>query len=199
MRVIFARHGESRANVEGVICNRDQPYGLTTLGRHQARVLGERLRSEGVGALYSSPIPRAYETAGIVGRCLGLTPVVAAGLREPDRGMLEGRRDAAAWRQHEALHRRWMVDHDHSARIEGGESLVEVRRRLEAFLDELVRQHGTSDSAVLCITHGALMLAVLPLVLHDAPLAEAGTSVVGHTATICALCRDGRWYQESPR
>jgi broad specificity phosphatase PhoE len=192
VRIIFARHGQSTANVDHVISNRDLPHGLTALGREQAHLLGERIRGEGIGAIHCSPIPRAQETAAIVGASLGLTPVVADGLREPDRGVLEGRGDADAWRLHDALTRRWLCDRDLAARTEGGESLGEVRDRFEAFLASLPQRHGDADT-VLGITHGALLLTVLPLVVRDVPTAATASGSIGHAATVLALHGAGVW------
>lgn len=192
VRIIFARHGQSTANVDRVISNRDVPHALTAQGRRQARMLGQRMLGSGIAAVYCSPIPRATETAAIVGASLGLTPVVADGLREPDRGVLEGRSDDEAWRLHDELTRRWAIDRDFAARPEGGESLGEVRERFEALLAALPQQHGADDT-VLCITHGALLRTVLPLVLMDVPTARASTESIAHAAMVVAHHRAGQW------
>jgi probable phosphoglycerate mutase len=193
VRVVLARHGESVANVERVISNRDLPHRLTALGRRQARELAERMRGEGVGALYCSPIPRARETATVIGERLGLSPVVADGLSEPDRGVLEGRGDPEAWRLHDELTRRWVVDHDQAARHEGGESLADVRHRLQAFLALLVDQQAGRDRTVLCITHGALLQTVLPVVMPGVPAAFAAGGSVAHATAVGAEFGDGGW------
>lgn len=41
MRLLFARHGESEANVDRVFSNRGWGHPLTPAGREQARVLAE--------------------------------------------------------------------------------------------------------------------------------------------------------------
>ena len=69
-RLLMVRHGESRANADGVAGGPIGDGGLTDLGRRQARALAERLaRSrelDGASALYTSTLPRAIETAEIV-------------------------------------------------------------------------------------------------------------------------------------
>jgi probable phosphoglycerate mutase len=190
--VLFARHGESVANVERVISNRDLPHGLTTTGRLQAQELADRMRGERIVALYTSPIPRARETAAIVGAGLGLAPIDADGLREPDRGVLEGRSDSEAWRRHDELSQRWVVDGDHASRADGGESLDDVVGRLRSLLLLLGDEYGGSDATLLCVTHGALLLTALPLVL-DGPAATEGGQVVDHTATLEVEYTAGRW------
>lgn len=169
MKVIFARHGESEANVARIISNRYLPHGLTALGRQQAMQLADDLRNAGITALYCSPIPRARETAQIVGEQLCLTPVIADGLREPDRGIAEGRSDDEAWRIHDEIAWRWLQAGEHDARLQGGESFSDIRRRFTAFIDALIAQHGHTDDAVLCIAHGSVLLMMLPLVLSNVP------------------------------
>ena len=68
MRVLFTRHGESEANVEGIISNRDLPHRLTVVGIAQAEALAERLGDFDVRMIFSSPILRARETAEYRGR-----------------------------------------------------------------------------------------------------------------------------------
>ena len=66
MRLIFARHGQSEANVLRIMSNRDLPHGLTTLGWEQAAALAQRMVEESPTALYCSPILRARQTASVV-------------------------------------------------------------------------------------------------------------------------------------
>ena len=62
MRFIFVRHGEPDYAKD---C-------LTERGKLQAAAAAERLQSEGIKKIYSSPMGRAYETAGFTARKLGL-------------------------------------------------------------------------------------------------------------------------------
>lgn len=98
MRLIFARHGESVANVEPIISNRDLPHPLTAKGRQQANALADRLAENSIVAIYSSPILRAQGTAQIIAQRLGLVVETSAALREFDCGVAEGRGDDEAWR-----------------------------------------------------------------------------------------------------
>lgn len=191
MKIIFARHGESQANIARIISNRDLPHALTALGRQQALQLAHELRNEGVSALYCSPIPRARETATLIGEQLHLTPVIADGLREPDRGIVEGRGDAEAWRMHDDIAQRWLEGNEHDARIEGGESFNEIRRRFTAFVDGLIAQHGNTDDVVLCVAHGAVLLMMLPLVLSNVPAAFQLRQTFPNCATVVAVYHAG--------
>src|SRR5438105_3311625 len=71
MKIIFVRH----AHADWPAWNgadRDRP--LTPKGRKQASLLGKFLRNAGVtpDAIFSSPLPRASQTAEIVAGCLGV-------------------------------------------------------------------------------------------------------------------------------
>jgi len=66
--VYFARHGESIANTRHIISNRDLDHPLTPTGRQQSLLLAEKLKDSDLTMIYSSPIPRALETASIVSR-----------------------------------------------------------------------------------------------------------------------------------
>jgi len=88
-RLLLARHGETSWNARHVWQgHRDVP--LTDLGRAQAGALAERVADEGVGALWSSDLARARETAEIVGARIGVAVRVTPLLREIDVGAWEG-------------------------------------------------------------------------------------------------------------
>ena len=69
MRIVFVRHGEP-----------DYVHDcLTEKGRMQALAAAERLREEGIGEIWSSPLGRAAETAEAASKALSLpvrTPVI---------------------------------------------------------------------------------------------------------------------------
>jgi broad specificity phosphatase PhoE len=85
MSLWLARHGETAYNAE----RRFQGQGAVPLsdrGREQARTLAELAEPHGFASLWCSPLPRARETAEIVGQRLGLEPVDEPRLMETDAG-----------------------------------------------------------------------------------------------------------------
>jgi len=70
VKLYFARHGESEANVQRIFWNQPEGYGLTDKGRAQAKALADALAGIQFAALYCSPVLRAVQTAQIVGRRL---------------------------------------------------------------------------------------------------------------------------------
>ena len=89
MRLVIVRHAEAAAGQP------DELRPLTSVGRDQARRLGERLRADGLApdAVVCSPLLRARETAGALG--LGEPEVderLAPGATPDDvRAVVEGR------------------------------------------------------------------------------------------------------------
>ena len=81
-RLLMIRHGESRANADGVAGGPLGDGGLTELGRRQARALAERLAMsrelDAASAFYTSTLPRAIETGEIVARSLPSSLVAVA-------------------------------------------------------------------------------------------------------------------------
>jgi probable phosphoglycerate mutase len=81
MRIVFVRHG-------------DPDYAndrLTSLGRRQAYAAAVRLREERIEKIYSSPMGRATETAGIAADVLGLEePEILDFMHELQWGSADG-------------------------------------------------------------------------------------------------------------
>ena len=87
--LVLVRHGETDWNRE----RRFQGHADTSLnaaGRRQAEELAEILRGESFGAVYTSPLRRASETATIVAAQLGLEARELEALREIDVGDWQG-------------------------------------------------------------------------------------------------------------
>jgi len=74
-RLVLIRHGESAAQVGGILSGHDTCTGLSDRGRVQAAALRDRLvRTRELGAVdavYTSILPRAIETAEIIRPALG--------------------------------------------------------------------------------------------------------------------------------
>ena len=88
MKLYFVRHGESEANTQHVISNRESPFPLTPKGRQQAETLAEKLKGNPFCTMFSSPVLRARETAEILSAALGIPYQVTEALREYDCGIL---------------------------------------------------------------------------------------------------------------
>lgn len=171
LRITFARHGESEANVGHVIANRGLSHPLTPTGRRQARELADALADRGVDFVYASPLLRAIETGVVVAHALAVPLAVAPALREFDLGVYEGRRDAEALRVYAEVRDAWLGDPASEVRAEGGERLAEVRARLDTFLDALPVRH-LGNAHVVCVGHGGLYRVALAPLLREGPFVD---------------------------
>lgn len=190
MKLYFVRHGQSEANVLKVISNRGLVHPLTELGRQQAAQLAQSLAAVPIAKIYVSPLLRAWQTAEIVSAALNLPFEIADALREPDCGIAEGRSDEAAWAEHRQAWIAWLEEQRYDYRIEGGESFNDLRARFVPFIDRLLAEHGDTSDQLLLISHGALLITMLSVMLANAeavfdewrPIPNTGTIVVERQA-----------------
>jgi len=194
MQILFVRHGESQANLDRVFANRvGFPGDLTPAGMAQAYALAGRLAGRGVTHVYTSPLPRATQTAAIVATELDVPCTADDALREYDVGDFEGLPYAGdhAWRwdQYEAVAAAWLAG-DLDARHSGGESLADLRDRFLPFIQRLTERHPPDD-VLVAVGHGGLYHGVLPLLLPNITPAYAATHGLGHGDMVVALLGDG--------
>jgi broad specificity phosphatase PhoE len=130
--------------------------GLTELGRMQATRTGRWLGGLGVGALWTSPMRRARETADCIASVTGLAVQADARLRE--RLNWDG---SMPWDAFGDLWARTTDDRDLVP--EGGQSSRQAGARLQAFLAGLRRLPGP----VAAVTHGGVTTDLLRNLLAE--------------------------------
>ena len=194
MILYFARHAESLANTRRIISNRDLPHPLTANGRDQAQKLAETLANEGINAIYTSPVPRACETAGILAESLSLPIEVSDGLREFDAGVLEGRSDLLAWMRFSSLWNGWFYRRQFDRRIKGGENYREASCRFTGFAERLVSSLAETGARVLCITHGGVLRVGLPGLISNMNFETIREKPIHYTTIIKVSLENGSWY-----
>jgi probable phosphoglycerate mutase len=194
MHLYFIRHGESDANRQHIISNRDLPHPLTERGRAQAAALAARLRTVPVTGIWSSPVPRAAETAAILAAALGVPYRLTPALREYDCGFLEGRSDDEAWRLHRHISQTWLMQGDLAYHPEGGESFFDIRDRFVPFVESLIALPDGPPPGrhILLVAHGGLYALMLPLVLANVDRAYIAQAPFDPTICITAERRAGR-------
>lgn len=155
MKIIFVRHGESEANLAGII-NDDpnRPVALTDTGRNQALTAAEQLRNVPFVCAYASELLRARQTAEILLRHRDLAcPLhLDSRLNERKSGL-----DGLPVERFNALVRPDPV----RIRPPAGESFLEQMERLRAFLDAVAAAKPAGP--VLAVSHENPILAVQAL------------------------------------
>jgi broad specificity phosphatase PhoE len=148
---IFARHGQSTANVARVV-NGDphRPAPLTPRGERQARQLGDQLRNIRIDVAFCTRFARTRQTAEIAlaGRSVPL--YVDPTFDEIDVGALDGATIGE--------YRGWKRRHLHSDAFPGGESLDDAARRYATALGSLLDRE---EQRFLVVCHEIALRSML--------------------------------------
>ncbi|MDD5251855.1 MAG: histidine phosphatase family protein [Patescibacteria group bacterium] len=149
-RVLLVRHGQDTDNAAGVLNGR-RDTELTELGREQAHQVAAKLKGEGIEIIYSSPLKRAYETAQIIARELGVDEVIAdEHLVERDFGVLTGKSGADIPKY---AAKRLQTDRvNYFLEAEGAEDFPTCLERGRTIIKEIRERHP--NRTILIVTHG---------------------------------------------
>jgi broad specificity phosphatase PhoE len=156
-RLYLVRHGATTLSAEDRFAGAvDAP--LSSEGQEQASLLGERLDTEPIDAVYASPLMRAVDTARLVVGKRGLEPVLMDDLREIHHGHWEGLARADAQARSPEEYAAWEED-PFTFAPRGGESGVAVLARALPVIRAVVERHAGGH--VLVVSHKATLRLVL--------------------------------------
>jgi broad specificity phosphatase PhoE len=159
LTLLLVRHGQSQWNAAELMQGQTPHVPLTPLGHAQAEAAAAELTGLRPGALISSDLVRAVQTADQSARATGLTIVTTPALREQGYGALEGRPSSALWDVVDWTDPHWSAP--------GGESLAELHGRVEAFLEDLSAEPPAEVIAL--VTHGDTIRAAQAVVAGLGP------------------------------
>ncbi|MDT5107518.1 MAG: ribonuclease / adenosylcobalamin/alpha-ribazole phosphatase [Mycobacterium sp.] len=160
-RLMLLRHGQTELSVERRYSGRGNPP-LTDLGRRQADAAARYLAQRGgIAAVVSSPLQRAYDTATVAAKGLGLDVTVDDDLIETDFGAWEGLTFGEAAARDPELHTRWL--HDTAQPPPDGESFDAVAHRVRRARNRIIAEYG--DATVLVVSHVTPIKTILRLAL----------------------------------
>jgi broad specificity phosphatase PhoE len=169
-RVYWVRHGENRANLTNEFSYQRIDYPLTPKGIYQAEQTADYFAGKPVDAVFSSPLKRARETAGILGARLGLPVTVVEELREINVGDLEGMSPTPEnWKTHDRLLIAWWGG-ERGLAFPGGENGYQLIERVQSGLIRILT--GREEQNLVVVSHiGCLMMSLAGLVpaaaVHD--------------------------------
>lgn len=174
--LLLIRHGESQPALPGQSFPMKDGHGDPALhaeGHKQAHLVGERLKSAPLSALYVTTLQRTHQTAAPLAAHQGLTPQIEADLREICLGDWDGglyRIKAAegdpAFARAEAG-QEW-------GEIPGAETTAQLHARVRAGLLRIAALHP--DQQVAAVVHGGVIGAALSLASGAAPFAFNGAA-----------------------
>jgi broad specificity phosphatase PhoE len=149
-RVFIVRHGETDYNLTGRWQgNLDIP--LNKAGREQAKHVAKIFADLSIGAIYSSDLSRAYETAYPIAQQISLSIQKDKRLQEIRLGIFQGLNRAEIAKTYPLEHNYWQND-DNYAPAGGGESRIQMQARMYEFWSELITNETAEN--VVVVSHG---------------------------------------------
>lgn len=162
LHVVIVQHGEKERGS-------DDP-GLTPAGIAQANAVARSLAAAPVGAVFTSPLRRARETADPLARACGVAVTVEPRLLERMNWT------SASGLSIEEFLTEWQkatVDRDYVPRT--GESSHAVAQRMVGWLREMSRYH---DGLIVAVSHGGATVDMLRTLLSDPEMERRAQSLV---------------------
>ncbi len=153
--ILLARHGENDF-VGHTLAGWMPGVHLNERGWRQAERLAELLGAQPIAAVYSSPLERARETAEPLARRLGLQIETLEAVGEVRMGewtnrSIVGLHGDPAWQRFNTQRS--------TARIPGGETMLEVQGRMVEAFEMLRSRHP--DQTIAVISHGDPIRALI--------------------------------------
>ena len=189
-RLHLIRHGLTESNLRGQYAGRRTDTHLCQEGIRELIDLRESYEYPAVGLVFSSPLARCIQTAGIVYPDRPL--LVHNGLAEADFGEFDGKtgeelRDRADFQQ-------WVAQSS-TAPPPGGESAHEVMARAYGALDAILRHMAAQeifDAAI--VTHGGAISCILSFMAL--PRLPVGDRMVGNGRGYTCYANPQLWQRD---
>lgn len=178
-RIVFIRPGETDWNK----LHRQQGWAAVPLNEHgkaQAQRLANFIRNMGIGALYSSDLRRAKQTAEILAEKLGFQPIYDARFRERHIGEWQGLTLAEIRDWYPEDYER-LLKNIEGYQIPGGESRRQVTARVLAALEDVKARGGAENIAI--VTHTTALRALLGALIsgidaYNLPLSNMSVTTI---------------------
>lgn len=196
MKLYFVRHGQSEANILKIVYNRGDKYGLTEKGVEEVKGLVREFKEIKFDKIFTSPLLRAKQTAGIIAEALKLDYEITDSLREFDVGILNGTGDEKSFQLEHEIMQTWMVQNNWDARIEAGENYYDVKERFLNLIDQIKTKEYEN---IILVSHGGILQCMLPFIgsnlkfhyCHENLLKNANYAVLETSGDIFTCIRYG--------
>ncbi|KAJ2828187.1 hypothetical protein GGI24_002461 [Coemansia furcata] len=167
VNMFFARHGQTDANAQQLLQGSGLNGPLSAIGRQQAAALGTAMRDQDLDMIVASGMERAIETARhVLEHHQDLTMGTDARLNEISWGIMDGATFKAADPLLQPVISSWESG-DFDAKIEGGESINDCRRRLLAAVkDILLEVKAKGHKNVFVCMHGRVLRVLMAALVY---------------------------------
>ena len=163
-KIYFVRHGETKANKEGLIFGQ-LDLDLTKEGVKQVNQVTKKLSKIKADYIISSPLKRAYHTAKIISVRAGLAPahkiILEKNLMEKSEGLWEGKTYWQVRKEDPKGYKYWLKD-PFKNKPPKGESVLDLDKRVKKFYKTVLKKYNGKNIIVVCHS-GPIRLFVLQL------------------------------------
>ena len=158
LSLYFLRHGQTELSRDDVFCGSGLDPELTPDGLQMAHAFAVAYSAKSWGAVYSSGLRRAVDTARPLCDALGITSEARPDLNEIGYGKWEGQTRENVAREHHDDYVSWLADPAWHAPTDG-ELAITVATRSLRVIDEIKCQF--EDGNVLIVSHKATIRIIL--------------------------------------
>lgn len=145
--LILVRHGKALSNKLGILTDQQDGYPLTDEGRIGVERTAKELGKIKISKLYASDILRAKQTAGIIGKEIGMEPTIDKRLRDRGFGEMLNKPNKDG---------EWILD------VDWGKSAVETTESMTARMAEFLDSISGEKGAIVAVSHeGTIKATVL--------------------------------------
>jgi probable phosphoglycerate mutase len=149
MKIIIVRHGETAWNREEIFRGRiDIP--LSKNGLKQVRILSSSMKDFRIDKIFSSPLKRAIQTAKEIAKFQNAEFEIDHRLVDMSFGIWEGMSLEKVKRKFPEEYKIWK-ENPEKLKIPGGETLKDIRERVENFLKEKI--FSLKKDKILIVSH----------------------------------------------
>lgn len=160
--VYLVRHGETSWNAQHLFQGQ-RDISLNQHGRDQAALIGDRLKHQHLGAIVTSGLKRAQETAAAISSHHALEVIRDPRFNEISFGEWEGKTYSTIENTYPQQLTRWYQKPlDFSA--PGGESLLDLSGRVLEGFQAMIQSMDSTD--FLLVAHGGPLQTLVCLLLH---------------------------------
>ncbi|SHK29835.1 phosphoserine phosphatase PspA [Thermocrinis minervae] len=165
VRLYIVRHAESEWNP---ICRYQGLLDpdLSPRGEKQAELLGKEFSHINIDAIYSSPLRRTLKTAKAIAKNHNIEVIEDKRIIEIDHGLWSGLLQEEVKERFGEDFKLWLEE-PHKVKFPEGESLEDVRQRVESFLEDVKRKHW--DQSIVVVSH-TVPIRVMYCILLGVPL-----------------------------
>lgn len=186
MRLLLIRHGQTPANVAGLLNTAHPGPGLTALGAVQAAEIPDALRDEPIAAIFASTLLRTQLTAAPLAADRGLDVTVLPGIHEIEAGDLENLGDRGSIRTYLETAFAWGLGQLDPVMPGGGNGHAFFTRYDEsiATVAESMSRAGSTMGAAVVVSHGAAIRVWVAGRADNVPPTFAGEHDIQNTGIV---------------